>query len=504
MAGSSGTGLGTTAWIVIAALATALGAGGAYMTGAFDRVPAGVLEPTALTTPATTPDAAPPAAEPAQTVPPPADIAADPAPDSGTDTPAEPDDPAVAPLAAPSFDVVRVDPDGAALIAGMAPAGSRVTLLLDAQPLDRVQADAAGGFVSFANVGFSDTPRVLTLRAERDGQSTESAEQIILAPLPAPGIAQLAEATPDPQGEQPQDTGQTGGVDPAEPPADQSLAQDASNSAPAPQAAPDPVQDPNGAAQDVSRETVTAQADIAADTSAQTRSDATAGADVEARAPATDPASEPDPAPLPSMPDPQEAKDQPAPQPPVAILRADADGVELIRSAPAPPPTAMVEITLETISYSAAGEVQLTGRAKDQSTVRVYFDNRAVADLDVDATGRWKGDVLGIAPGIYTLRLDELSATGEVLSRLETPFKREAAETLRPTPDPTETGQDGVGAPPEPPIRAVTVQQGDTLWAISRDRYGDGVLYVKLFDANRDSIRNPDLIYPGQVFAIPD
>ena len=51
---------------------------------------------------------------------------------------------------------------------------------------------------------------------------------------------------------------------------------------------------------------------------------------------------------------------------------------------------------------------------------------------------------------------------------------------------------------------AVTVQKGDTLWAISRESYGEGVLYVRVFEANRDRIRNPDLIYPGQVFTIPE
>jgi len=40
--------------------------------------------------------------------------------------------------------------------------------------------------------------------------------------------------------------------------------------------------------------------------------------------------------------------------------------------------------------------------------------------------------------------------------------------------------------------------------AISREHYGEGILYVRVFEANRDRIRDPDLIYPGQVFALPD
>jgi len=49
-----------------------------------------------------------------------------------------------------------------------------------------------------------------------------------------------------------------------------------------------------------------------------------------------------------------------------------------------------------------------------------------------------------------------------------------------------------------------TVQPGNTLWAIAQERYGDGILYVRVFEANRDLIRNPNLIYPGQVFRLPE
>ena len=49
-----------------------------------------------------------------------------------------------------------------------------------------------------------------------------------------------------------------------------------------------------------------------------------------------------------------------------------------------------------------------------------------------------------------------------------------------------------------------TVQPGATLWAIAEERYGEGILYVTVFEANRDRIRNPDLIYPGQVFILPE
>lgn len=94
------------------------------------------------------------------------------------------------------------------------------------------------------------------------------------------------------------------------------------------------------------------------------------------------------------------------------------------------------------------------------------------------------------------MRLDALSADGTVTSRLETPFKRESPETL--------AAAQAATQPPAPPVSQVTVQAGDTLWAISRERYGDGMLFVRLFEANRSAIRDPDLIYPGQIFTLPE
>ena len=47
------------------------------------------------------------------------------------------------------------------------------------------------------------------------------------------------------------------------------------------------------------------------------------------------------------------------------------------------------------------------------------------------------------------------------------------------------------------------VQPGDTLWAIAKKYYGNGNQYTKIFNANKDKIKNPNLIYPGQQLVIP-
>lgn len=59
-------------------------------------------------------------------------------------------------------------------------------------------------------------------------------------------------------------------------------------------------------------------------------------------------------------------------------------------------------------------------------------------------------------------------------------------------------------APPPPPTkRTHTVVMGDTLWGMAVRYYGNGSKYPTIFDANRDKISNPNLIYVGQVFVIP-
>ena len=100
-----------------------------------------------------------------------------------------------------------------------------------------------------------------------------------------------------------------------------------------------------------------------------------------------------------------------------------------------------------------------------------------------------------VKAGVYTLRLDQLDQSGKVSSRIESPFKREDRSVL------VDQMQD-IASPAR--INVITVQPGNTLWAISRERYGRGILYVQVFDANKDKIRNPDLIYPGQIFDLPD
>ena len=52
-------------------------------------------------------------------------------------------------------------------------------------------------------------------------------------------------------------------------------------------------------------------------------------------------------------------------------------------------------------------------------------------------------------------------------------------------------------------VKKYTVKKGDCLWKIAKQFYGDGSKYKIIYEANKDKIKNPNLIYVGQVFTIP-
>lgn len=176
-----------------------------------------------------------------------------------------------------------------------------------------------------------------------------------------------------------------------------------------------------------------------------------------------------------------------------AVLISDEDGVRVLQPPVSsdPAPEVMSVVALDTITYSPEGEVQLSGRGQSEGFVQVYLDNAPITTSRIEEDGNWRSELPEVDTGVYTLRIDEVDDQGNVTSRVETPFKREDKDLL--------TNQEDVEG-----VRAITVQTGNTLWAISRERYGEGTAYVRIFEANRDRIRNPDLIFPGQVFNIPE
>jgi len=68
----------------------------------------------------------------------------------------------------------------------------------------------------------------------------------------------------------------------------------------------------------------------------------------------------------------------------------------------------------------------------------------------------------------------------------------------------TEVKIDGMDAPePEPAVVYYTIVSGDSLSKIAKAHYGNAMDYPKIFEANKEVIKDPDLIYPGQKIRIP-
>lgn len=213
--------------------------------------------------------------------------------------------------------------------------------------------------------------------------------------------------------------------------------------------------------------------------------------------PAVDPApvvlpQGPDTAPVPA-PAPASAT-PPAAAPEVAataLLRGDSVTIAPTVEAPADPASPR-PVTLGAVSYAEGGDVTLAGVGTAGAVVRAYVDDSFAEEGRVAEDGRWSMRLGDVAEGIYRLRIDQLRDDGKVASRIETPFQRDYPRPPPPRP--------GGG----PGLVSVTVQPGSNLWTLARTYYGAGVRYTQIFAANSDQIRDPNLIYPGQIFNIPE
>lgn len=393
--------------------------------------------------------------------------------EEGAETAAEP----VADAIAPAFDVVRVDADGQAIVAGTAAPGSTVEVLLDGEVFASTKSDAQGKFAALFDVPTSDAARVVTLSVDGD-EPVQSAANVILAPS-QPNVAQTVVATAEAAADV-----VAGAVDGA-------VAEAAEGVDAVAEAAGDAI-----AALSEGVETVENAVEGAAETAetlAEVASDA--AGDVVA---ALDGVAEAIPAGTASAP--AETAETTAPVAPAAptVLLADEDGVKVLQTGGDTP----TEVSVGAITYGTDGAVNLSGSGVPGNFVRLYLDNALIATVPVSENGTWELSSDAIAAGTYTLRADEVDATGTVVSRFETPFKREAAADLIAA-APVAPAADAADAPATTQVRAVTVQPGFTLWGIARESYGDGMLFVKVYEANRSLIRDPDLIYPGQVFEVP-
>ncbi len=205
------------------------------------------------------------------------------------------------------------------------------------------------------------------------------------------------------------------------------------------------------------------------------------------------------------------------------------------------------DLQLTSVDYDTAGNIVFSGVAAPGSTVRFYVNNAPMGEGRSDANGKWSfAGTSSVKRGTHMLRADALDASGKVLSRIELPFLRESVETVAAAQlataapaEPQPVARSVVVVPPAAAVetqvapapaaavpaltpppgdtqvaaapatvvkdvpRKLVIQPGNNLWKLSREVYGKGRMYTIIYDANRDQLKNPNRIYPGQILTAP-
>jgi nucleoid-associated protein YgaU len=200
------------------------------------------------------------------------------------------------------------------------------------------------------------------------------------------------------------------------------------------------------------------------------------------------------------------------PQPPPAIVapaaQADAAKPSAIGDKTTSPSTSALaaRVAVKSIDIGAGGRFVATGAASPNATVRLYLSGAYIGDAKTKGDGKWSLTIEhGLTSGPYALRADEINpADATVVARAEAPFDYPAQPA--PAPGAAHEAPAASTSPADLVVDSVQthhVASGNTLWGISQKFYGDGSRYELIFAANSSQIRNPNLIYPGQMLVVP-
>ena len=172
-----------------------------------------------------------------------------------------------------------------------------------------------------------------------------------------------------------------------------------------------------------------------------------------------------------------------------ALLPGDAAGGTRVLQAPAPEGdvAAAKGLAIDAVDFDAKGVIRPSGKAMPGAEVRLYLDNRLLGSVRADEQGHWSlPPSEPVGTGQHMLRADQLAADGKIAARIEAPFNR-AGPALPATAKPG----------------TLMVQPGNSLWRLARRTYGAGDRYTVIYQANRNLIRDPNKIYPGQLLVTP-
>jgi LysM repeat protein len=176
------------------------------------------------------------------------------------------------------------------------------------------------------------------------------------------------------------------------------------------------------------------------------------------------------------------------------------------------------------------GDAVIAGRAAPGAIVELLRNGERHDRVVVDQSGQFVMVPPRLLPGNYELTLRSRQPDGKqaiskqsvmvALDEVKSGYGAVGSPAKVQFDDPKTAGTNGqpphataaAGAAPLPEggsssaaskVATMIVSRGDSLWRISRFAYGAGMQYDVVYKANRDQIRNPDLIYPGQKFILP-
>ena len=343
----------------------------------------------------------------------------------------------------PSFDTVRISPDGSAVIAGRAEPGAHVTVRNGSEDIGSVTADLRGEWVLLPDEpippGDHELSAVETLP---DGRQVESEHVVVLS---VPDV----------------DAGEDAGTALAVlvPRDGEGKSTVLQQPAPAPVAEKAPEEEPIDMASLAEPGSGEASPDEAG-----AGTGTAAGGEVSSETPSDRAEVSPD-----ATSDPAEASSS-TEEASAALPEGVTDG----------------SLSVGTVDYDDEGDMTIAGKAEPEAQVNVYVDEKHVGTVESNEQGEWVVDPEEeVEPGSHTLRVDQVDPAGVVLARIETPLVRARPELL--------TLGDAI----------VVVQPGNSLWRIARRTLGGGIHFTEIYEANRSQIRDPALIYPGQIFALP-
>ena len=174
-------------------------------------------------------------------------------------------------------------------------------------------------------------------------------------------------------------------------------------------------------------------------------------------------------------------------QPLAVKLPSDAPGQVEVLQTPNPQEAGdKITLTVDAVDYNDRGKLTVAGKAPASANVYIYLNNQFQGRSSANGHGIWNLSPKDpVAPGVYTLRADQIGPRGKVIERREVVFARSVPLTdLKPG-------------------SLVVIEPGNSLWRIARHTYGSGLKFTVIYEANRDQIKNADLIFPGQIFTLP-